>query len=96
MQQPSIDAYLDILNSGRLNEVQMSVYAIISHGGPITQGEAWHKYGCSQAQRHTIAPRFNELHKMGVIMISGRRICNVSGRSALTWEITGLMPHPFE
>lgn len=90
-QQTSIDAYAIIKSNGLLNELQFKVYEVVKKCGPITQGEAWSEH-FSDSQRHTVAPRFAELAKLGVIHSVGTRKDRFSGVETMTWEVTNSLP----
>jgi hypothetical protein len=90
-RQTSIEAYNKIRDEGLLGHLQFAVYAVLWERGPMTQGELWHDH-FPNAQRHSIAPRFAELHKRGVIAPVGERPCRVTGVNSLLWDVTAMLP----
>jgi hypothetical protein len=87
----SLNAYNTLKNKGFLTGLQSKVYNTLFNNGPLTQGEAWNEY-LSEYQRHSIAPRFAELEKMGVIRTVGERPCRLTGVVALEWDVTDHVP----
>lgn len=84
MVQPTSAASYSNLTG--ISDIQSKVLDVIQLHGPITQGEAWNEH-FPDDQRHTIAPRFAELEKQGLIASYGKRQCRFSHVSCMTWEV---------
>jgi len=91
-RKTSIEAYNKIKADGLLSALQFSIYSKLYDGGPMTQGELWHKY-FQYFQRHSVAPRFAELKERGVIEGVGERPCRLTGVNAIVWDVTDQLPH---
>lgn len=91
MRHTSVEAYTTLKTKGFLTGVQAKVYDALYNHGPLTQGEAWNEH-LSEYQRHSIAPRFAELAKMGVVTTVGERSCRYSGVKGLEWDVTDHVP----
>ena len=88
VRQTSIESYTTMKSNGFLTGMQGKVYEVLANNGPLTQGEAWNEF-LPTYQRHSVAPRFAELLKLGLIQIVGERDCRFSGVLGLTWDVTG-------
>lgn len=91
MRNTSLDAYNALKSNGFLTGLQGKVYDVLFHNGPLTQGEVWNEF-LVDYQRHSIAPRFAELEKIGVIQTVGERPCRLTGVTALIWDVTNHVP----
>lgn len=90
----SIEAYRYILECGWIGESQRRIYQYLYENGAHTSGEvffALHKGNKQKALTQTRA-RFTELRDMGAIAEKGTRKCEVSGRRAILWDVTGRIP----
>lgn len=87
VQETSRQAYRDIVShpyelSGRYLEYLESLKGV---GHPATDLEVSRFAGHSDP--NYFRPRRNELVKMGFVCEAGRRVCSVSGKTAITWWI---------
>lgn len=90
MTQPtSAQTYYDILQSGELGDRQRTVLKLLIEKGPMTGSEINEKLAS-----HSGHKRLSELEKMGVIRAGPSRLCSVTKREAIAWEVTGRMPSP--
>jgi|SRR5579864_4225274 len=87
----SLAAYNTLKTNGFLTGLQSKVYDVLFNNGPLTQGETWDEH-LPENQRHSIAPRFAELERMGVIRTVGERPCRLTGVAALEWDVTDHVP----
>lgn len=87
----SLAAYQRIVSDGLLGDLQLKVYSVLFHNGPMTQGEVWSVF-FPDHQRHSIAPRFAELERVGVVRAVGDRPCRVTGYNATLWDVTENLP----
>ena len=87
MSHTSLDAYTSLKSNGYLTGLQLKAYEILFEHGPLTQGEAWSEF-LPDYQRHSVAPRFAELEKMGLIQTVGERECRYSHVKGLEWDVT--------
>lgn len=81
MQQTSIEAYHNLKHLGE--DAQTVLVAF--HAYPdSTDREIAEKLGYSDPNK--VRPRRNELVKIGLVVCSGKRVCNVSHVKAMTWR----------
>jgi hypothetical protein len=85
VRETSRVAYRDIVShphelSGRYREYLDSLRLL---GKPATDMEVSRFAG--HGDPNYFRPRRNELVKMGLVVEAGRRVCSVSGKSALVW-----------
>jgi len=89
-RQISSTVYGKIKNGMLLGRLQMYVYDILYHNGPLTQMEvAKHS---ETMDRSSVGPRFTELKRMGCIASLGKRKCEVTGRNTNTFDVTKNLP----
>ena len=85
LQQTSIDAYFDIIESGRMGEMQSKVYDALNELGPSTNRELAKVLGTIPS---SISPRIHELrYKFQVVRKSQKRVCKITGKKAIAWEL---------
>ncbi len=67
-----------------LGNRQKLIYSFFKKYGACTNLEisTWQKIPINQ-----VTPRTNELYKKGYLTIAQKRICSISGRTALSWRI---------
>jgi hypothetical protein len=82
-QQTSIEAYHDI--KPRLGELQKTVLVYVSAYPDLTDKELAEKAG--KADPADIRRRRGELVDMGLVVCSGKRVCTISGKKAMTWKV---------
>lgn len=96
MRQTSIDTYHAIKESGLLSKLRFTAYDCIYHHGPITQSECFNMICHDPKGRinghQSIAPRFAELKRFGVIEEAYVKPCNITGRKCIAWKVTGNLP----
>lgn len=83
----SAKAYQDILSSGLLGEWHRKVVRALIDKGPSTGRELDVHLGHDTAHK-----RPSELEAMGVVRKHSTRLCRVTGREAIAWELTGQKP----
>ena len=82
IQQTSIEAYRDIQES--LGDRQKRIYVLIKSLGSPTNKEISTFGGI---EINCVTPRTNELVKKGLVQECKKRICKISGRTAIAWSI---------
>lgn len=87
IQPTSAQTYYDIVQSGELGESQREVLRLLIDRGPLTGSEV--NTSLHSASGHK---RLSELEKMGVVRAGIPRICTVTQREAIEWEVTGRPP----
>jgi hypothetical protein len=89
----SIEAYRSIVAEGTIGRLQAVVYDVLFREGALTATEVLYflpdKKYCTQ---HSIAPRFAEMKRWGVIEDVGKRKCRITGRICIICDVTGRMP----
>lgn len=89
-RQISSTIYGKIKTERLLGRLQLYVYDILYHNGPLTQMEvAKHS---DDLDRSSVGPRFTELKRMGCIAHCGKRRCAVTGRNTNIFDVTKRLP----
>lgn len=89
VQQTSVEAYNEAMDSGLIKNIAANVFAIILEYGPLTQAMGRERY-CqlfSERSIRAVGPRFTELKDMGVIVPSHTEECQITGRNAIHWKV---------
>jgi len=80
--ETSREAYHSIYDT--LGQRQQEVYDGFLGNGSCTNLELSH---LMQIPINCVTPRTNELRKRGLIVEDCKRVCNISGRRAISWKI---------
>lgn len=99
-RRTSIEAYHQIKDEGLLTEARLVVYEILFERGPLTAGEVflWMR---RMNQGHTVVKgsvcaRLTELRDTGVVAEVGKRECELTGHTAILWDVTENIPFKLE
>jgi hypothetical protein len=85
-RRTSIAAYHHLVEEGALSRRRSQVYAVVFRYGPMTAQECFKSLGLETNQ----SGRFTELRDMGLLYEQGTKTCNVTGREAISWDVTEL------
>ena len=96
IRDTSIAVYHQIKDENLLSRLRWEVYDCLYHHGPLTQMETCRKLNNPNRQDRSYMPRFAELHNMGVIKEVGQRVCSITGREVLLWDVTNSLPRKLE
>lgn len=96
IRQTSINVYRQIEAEGLLSKRRWEVYNHLYKHGPLTQREAVNQISNKYAAERSYTPRFAELEKMLVIRSVGERVCSITGRQVLIWDVTDKLPKKIE
>lgn len=98
MRRTSIETYRAIKESGILSQRRMEIYEVIFEYGPMTSAEVFMVLNKNNKARAITSSRtrFTELRDMGAFYEAGERVCNITGRKAIVWDLTGKMPKEYE
>jgi len=88
-RETSIEVFRQIKDEGLLSDLRQQVYEVVFNFGPLTNSEAAKFMRC---QKNLTSGRMTELRDLGVIRETGKRLCKITGRKVLGWEITGELP----
>ena len=88
IRQTSIDCYNQIKEKGLLSKMRLNMLEAILNNAPCTASEAFKTLGCKTNQ----SGRITELKELGVIYEVKTRICNVTGRNVIEWDLTDRLP----
>ena len=87
-RQTSIDCYNEIKEEGLLSKRRLQVYESIYNSAPCTASEVFKDKNLKTNQ----SGRFTELRDLGVIYEKGERICSITGRNVIEWDLTDRLP----
>lgn len=82
IRQTSILAYCDL--GERISQRHSAILDCLM-GCSLTDQEIARKLGYYDP--NVVRPRRNELYKLGVIVMDGKRSCRVTGKTCITWKI---------
>jgi predicted transcriptional regulator len=85
IQTTSVLAYYSQLQT--LGDRQIEVYKKLKEMGSATNNELAHALG---KPINTITPRVFELREKGIVEECMKRACNITGRTAICWQIINL------
>lgn len=91
----SQEAYWHLRDSGQLSKRRFEVYSQVFHFGPGTSAEILH-YKLQDKPQSTLnqsRARFTELRDMGLLKEQGDKVCSITGRRAIVWDVTS-QKHP--
>jgi len=86
IQETSLEAYLEV--KPRLGEKQKEVYRLLKNATRV--GFDMTNMEIAQALKWSInrvTPRVYELRQAGLVVLSRKRKCGVTGRRAMAWKI---------
>lgn len=97
VRQTSIDVLNEIKRSGLLSERREQVYESLFIHGPCTASELFYRMQNTRNPSHSnVTTRLGELRDMGVAYEVQERICTVTGRVVIEWDVTDKLPVKFE
>jgi len=86
VQETSLEAYLGV--KPRLGEKQKEVYRLLKNATRV--GFDMTNMEIAQALKWSInrvTPRVYELREKGLVVLSQKRLCSVTGRRAMAWRV---------
>ena len=87
-RQTSIDCFNQIKQEGLLSKRRLQVYESIYNSAPCTASEVFKDKNLKTNQ----SGRFTELRDLGVIYEKGERVCSITGRNVIEWDLTDTLP----
>lgn len=93
-RRTSIDTYRAIANEGLLSRRRLQVYSVLFEVGPATAAEISNATpGLKSASKgDNVHARLLELKELGCVYERGERKCRMTGRRAITWDVTESLP----
>jgi hypothetical protein len=88
VRKTSVDCFNQIRKEGLLSDCRFMVYKAIYEMNGCTASELFNRTGLKTNQ----SSRFTELRELGVIREVETRICKVTGRNAIEWDLTDRLP----
>lgn len=97
VRRTSLETLRDIEASGLLSVRRMQVYKALFEYGPCTANELFKKWKfTSHVTQQNIHPRLGELREVGVVDEITERPCEVTGRTAIVWDVNDKLPTKFD
>jgi hypothetical protein len=90
-RKTSIECFNKIKQEGLLSKRRLQVYESIFNHAPCTASEVFNDKNLKTNQ----SGRFTELRDLGVIYERGERLCTVTGRNVIEWDLTDRLPVDF-
>jgi hypothetical protein len=91
-RQTSIDCYNEIKANGLLSKKRLEVYEAILKNAPCTSSEAMVNNLNSTNVLSQSRARFTELRELGVIYEKSERVCRVTKKRVIEWDLTDRLP----
>ena len=87
VRETSLRAYEEIRDSGILSQRQVQAYEVFYKHGPLTGNELSDKMGIpGQWKLCSI------MKKRGVLKEVGLKVCRITGREVIAWDVTDNLP----
>jgi hypothetical protein len=90
-RQTSIDCYNQIKEEGLLSKRRLQAFEALLKIAPCTATELQKSMNYNDGGRDCIK-RLSELRDLGVIYEKTERICSVTGRNVIEWDLTDNLP----
>jgi hypothetical protein len=90
-RETSIKCYNQIKSEGLLSKRRLQVYEALLDSAPCTSSEAIRNSGATFGV-FGVSSRFTELRDLGVIYEKGTKICSVTNRNVIEWDLTDKLP----
>jgi len=97
IRKTSLRAYNEITLNGSLTRRRMEVYKLLYEYGPLTSGELFSIMTGLNLGQNAIKNadrRLPELRDMGVAAEVGEKVCELSGKKVILWDVTDGLPNP--
>jgi hypothetical protein len=91
-RKTSIECFNKIKQEGLLSKRRLQVYESIFNYAPCTASEVFNDKNLKTNQ----SGRFTELRDLGVIYEKGERLCRITGRNVIEWDLTDRLPVNFK
>tara|TARA_B110000483_G_scaffold119185_1_gene143973 strand:- start:299 stop:709 length:411 start_codon:yes stop_codon:yes gene_type:complete len=91
-RKTSIECFSKIKQEGLLSKRRLQVYESIFNYAPCTASEVFNDKNLKTNQ----SGRFTELRDLGVIYEKGERLCRITGRNVIEWDLTDRLPINFK
>ena len=92
IRKTSIECFNKIKQEGLLSKRRLQVYESIFNYAPCTASEVFNDKNLKTNQ----SGRFTELRDLGVIYEKGERLCRITGRNVIEWDLTDRLPINFK
>ncbi len=96
----SKEAWDSVLNSGWASKMAKLAYCVLYEKGPLTLLELEHEAAKQSSlapvgrSESTVIRRLYDLRDNGLVSLSITRRCNISGKNAVTWDVTSSVAPP--
>lgn len=88
VQETSVEKYKELERAGKISESQRVVLEALKNFGPSTDSELAQFLGEEDpVNSKKFRPRRNELVEKGLVVSRGKIRCEVSGGSAIVWDL---------
>jgi hypothetical protein len=91
-RQTSIDCYNQIKSEGLLSDLKLLTYHAMLHTAPCTAGELQKYIEKNEIKVKHSWKLLSQLRDLGVIYERSVRICFVTGRNVIEWDLTDKLP----
>jgi hypothetical protein len=92
IRQTSIDCYNQIKSEGLLSDLKLLTYHAMLHTAPCTAGELQSYIEKNEIKVKHSWKLLSQLRDLGVIYEKSVRICFVTNRNVIEWDLTDKLP----
>lgn len=95
VRKTSIEVYHKIKSEGLLSKMRLEAYKLLYEHGPCTASELFSiakKINGNTSLRDCYQKRLGELRDQGAVSELGEKICSVSNRLVILWDVTDKLP----
>ncbi len=95
-RETSIEAHDHVVETGKDGKLQRAVLGVLSDGDMWSTRELAHELRGEIDNMRSISPRMAELKRAGKVIDSGRKMCSISHRRVIGWQLApeGTPPAP--
>lgn len=97
-RKTSVEAYREIKTGGLLSKRRFEVYECLFYNGPMTASEISEMLPGKKSRTigSNVHARLGELRESGVVYEVKERICSISGKNVIEWDVTDKLPAPIQ
>ena len=92
VRQTSINCYNQIKSEGLLSRLRLLTYSAMLYSAPCTAGELQEYIEKNGVGVKHAWKLLSQLRDLGVIHERGERLCGITGRNVIEWDLTDELP----
>lgn len=93
VRDTSVVAFCEVMESGHVSRRRREVYESLYENGPCTAQELFRCMARKRASANSnVVTRLGELREQGLVEELGSKVCDVTGKSVILWDVTSKLP----